>query len=448
MSLPIRLAISLSVMAIVLALLNYFVLKRTVSTFQLSRRAAWVLGFALGVPFATTLFFRGFGSSLPLSFGQPVAVFVSSAQLGVGIAAGLLGIAALVRRLGVFARHRSQRSVASALPGDTTKAEAANPDEAPLAPPISPSASSSNSSPTTSDVAVPIQSPKPDAIFTVSRRVFVEKAVTTSALAVGGFSSAYGAIFGRHDYELSTVAVPIRGLSKAADNFTIVQLSDIHLGLMVGEPEMRAAEELARKARGNLIVLTGDLVDHDPRYNERLGLLVRRLSEISPVVAIPGNHDYYTGIQGVISTLQKAGATVLVNQATTILGENHGFTLAGLDDFSGLEMGGGPDLPKALSEIHPIGSAPSRPTIVLAHNPRTFEETAGNMALQLSGHTHGGQVNLGFRMANVVLRHGYVAGLYETKGSHIYVNRGFGTAGPAARVGAPPEVSRIVLVSA
>ena len=68
------------------------------------------------------------------------------------------------------------------------------------------------------------------------------------------------------------------------------------------------------------------------------------------------------------------------------------------------------------------------------------------MALQLSGHTHGGQVNLGVRPAELVLP--YVEGLYREEGSYLYVNRGFGTAGPPARVGAPPEITLAVLTAA
>jgi uncharacterized protein len=284
----------------------------------------------------------------------------------------------------------------------------------------------------------------------LTRRAFVEQATVGSALLIGGGSAAYGGLFGRHDYDLATVAVPIPGLAKAADGFTIVQLSDIHVGQMVGEAELRAAEELVRKAKGDLIVLTGDLVDHDVRYAERLGRLVRRLSEIRPVVAVPGNHDYYTGVDAVLGAVRAAGGTTLVNQATTMLGERAGFVLAGLDDLwaeghvdGSLETRNGPDLAAALA-----GVRSEAPRIVLCHNPKVFLATAGEIALQLSGHTHGGQVNLGFRPVSVVLGHGYIAGLYETKGSRIYVNRGFGTAGPAVRVGAPPEVTRIVLVSA
>ena len=80
--------------------------------------------------------------------------------------------------------------------------------------------------------------------------------------------------------------------------------------------------------------------------------------------------------------------------------------------------------------------------------PNFFPQAAGKVALQLSGHTHGGQINLGpIRPGEIVLPYGYVEGRYEKDGSQLYVNRGFGTAGPPARIGSPPEVTRIVLVA-
>lgn len=427
MPLSVRLAISLSIMATVLGLLNVFVLRRATAAFGLSVRQRRIALAALAVPFAGTVLFRATGRMLPVGFGQSAAVAISAAEMGVVIAAVLLGVAALVRRIAAAAARVRQPV---AVPAKEDPAIAMEGPAPAVALPAAPAAE---------NPAAPA-SPTPVA---VTRRAFVEQAVTGSALLVGGASAGYGALFGRHDYELSTVPVPIPGLSKAADGFTIVQFSDIHLGMMVGEAEMRAAEELARKAKGDLIVLTGDLVDHDPRYVEHLGRLVRRLAAITPVAAIPGNHDYYTGLDAVLGALRSAGATVLVNEATTLLGDRGGFVLAGLDDFNGRELGRGPDLDRAL-----VGVRSDAPRIVLCHNPRAFVDLAGQMALQISGHTHGGQVNVGIRPASVVLRHGFVAGLYESNGSRIYVNRGFGTAGPAARVGAPPEVSRIVLVSA
>ncbi len=242
------------------------------------------------------------------------------------------------------------------------------------------------------------------------------------------------------------------GLSHRLDGYTLVQLSDIHLGLFGGEPEARAAEVLVQKARPDLIVLTGDLVDHDASQVEALGRLVRRLSPLARdgVVAVVGNHDYYAGFDAIAGALERAGALVLRNGGR-IVGEGGArFALLGVDDPAGLHEPraapgpAGPDLAAALAALP---AAADMPRVLLCHNPAYFPTAAGRVDLQLSGHTHGGQINLGVRPADLVLRHPYIAGRYERAGSRLYVNRGFGTAGPPTRVGAPPEVTRIVLTS-
>ena len=279
----------------------------------------------------------------------------------------------------------------------------------------------------------------------VSRRGFVTQALTGSALALGGGSAVYGTFFGRHDYMIEDVVIPLPGLSRRLDGYTLVQLSDVHLGLFVGDAEARAAEDLVRRARPDLIVLTGDLIDHDPAYAPALGRLVRRLAALSRdgIVAVPGNHDYYTGIHRVIGALESAGALVLRNGGRVIGDAGGGFALLGVDDPAGRSHDGpGPDLAAALAAVP---AAADLPRVLLCHNPAYFPAAAGRVALQLSGHTHGGQLRLGVSPASVVLGHTYIAGRYERAGSTIYVNRGFGTAGPPTRVGAPPEVTRIVL---
>ena len=293
---------------------------------------------------------------------------------------------------------------------------------------------------------------------------FLAQAATGSALVVGAGSSVYGTLFGRHDYVIEEIVVPLPGLSRRLDGYTVVQHSDIHLGLFGGERELRAAEDLVRRARPELVVLTGDLIDHDASYNDALGRLVHRLAALARdgVVAVPGNHDYYTGIGEVVSTLHRAGAVVLRNDGRVIEGASSGFALLGVDDpmasrFMRSGAGrvsshpprppkppgpAGPDLESALAAVP---AAADLPRVLLCHNPIFFP--AGRVALQLSGHTHGGQVNLVVRPADLLLGHPYVAGAYERAGTRLYVNRGFGTAGPPSRVGAPPEVTRIVLTA-
>src|SRR5262249_43232592 len=152
-----------------------------------------------------------FGSFLPLGFGGPVVVAVSAFELGVVLAAALLGLAALGRLLFRLAlRLRAGRG----------------PLGRPGVPEARPRVPQNGSAVPAGESALP-----------VGRRVFVEQAIAGTALAASAGSMGYGALFGRHDYELSTVPMPIPGLSKAADGFTLVQISDIHLGQMVGEPE-------------------------------------------------------------------------------------------------------------------------------------------------------------------------------------------------------------------
>jgi hypothetical protein len=165
------------------------------------------------------------------------------------------------------------------------------------------------------------------------------------------------------------------------------------------------------------------------------------------VVAITGNHDFYAGVDAAVGALRSAGARVLRNEGLTIGGRD-GFALLGVDDVWGSRYGAGPDLELALSGLPGRGDAArggDQATVLLCHNPSYFEAAAGKVGLQLSGHTHGGQISPLVNPAALVLRHGWVRGPYQRQGSTLYVNRGFGVVGPPARLGSPPEVTRIVL---
>lgn len=301
------------------------------------------------------------------------------------------------------------------------------------------------------ELAAPVPvAPQPE----LPRRDFLSQAVAGSAFLIGGGSSLYGALKGRHDYVIEDVPMRIAGLSRAFDGFSIAQLSDVHIGVFTGDAELAIAEDLLRKARADLIVLTGDLLDNDGRLAPQLGRFVRRVTPLARhgVVAISGNHDYFAGIEEMAGAVTAAGGRMLRNEAL-VLGDGHaGFALLGVDDvWARRRRLGGPDLDRAISTLPRLSGklAPARdlPRVLLCHNPSFFEEAAGRVALQLSGHTHGGQVNLGIRPADFVLPGGWVAGRYDLQGSQLYVNRGFGTVGPPARVGAPPEVTRVVLTA-
>jgi predicted MPP superfamily phosphohydrolase len=237
--------------------------------------------------------------------------------------------------------------------------------------------------------------------------------------------------------------VRIAGLPRALDGYVIGQVSDLHSGEFVDERQLDEGLSLLRAARPDLIVVTGDIVDIDPSFAPAVALRLAAMSPRDGIFACLGNHDHYAGAREIAATLRRAGIEPLVNDGRVVRGgDGGGFALLGVEDLSSLRRGGpGPDLNAALAKV-----PASLPRILLSHQPPTVDRWAGQVALQLSGHTHGGQINPGGQMTNFLFE--YVAGLYSVRGTSLYVNRGFGTVGPPARIGVPPEVTRIVLVAA
>jgi hypothetical protein len=289
----------------------------------------------------------------------------------------------------------------------------------------------------------PAPPPKPEAPAAMTRRQLVEAGTGAVLLAGTGSMIGWGMVRGRDAFELDEIAVRIVGLPKALDGYVIAQISDIHAGSYVGQRELDEGLELVRAARPDLVVVTGDLVDFDPSFAP---FVARKLAALAPrdgLFACLGNHDYYSGAGEILRAIRAAGISVLVNEGRVVRpADGGGFALLGVDDVWGSRYGGpGPNLDRALSEV-----PEELPRILLSHQPPTVQRWQGKVALQLSGHTHGGQINPGFRPADFFLP--YVAGLYRVGGTMLYVNRGFGTVGPPSRICAPPEITRIVLVSA
>ena len=279
----------------------------------------------------------------------------------------------------------------------------------------------------------------------LARREAIERLAGVGLYGVTAGSFAWGMARGRLDFALEEVVVKIAGWPKALDGYVIAQVSDIHVGAFIGDRELARGFELVRRAKPDLLVATGDLVDFVAESADTLARHLKDIPARDGAVAIVGNHDHYAGPDEVIARLRRGGVRVLANEGLVLRPrDGGGFALLGVDDLQGRRTPqpgfSGPDLARALAEV-----PPDLPRILLAHQPNYFREAAGRVALQLSGHTHGGQIRP--LTTPVTTFWEFVRGRYERQGSTLWVNRGFGTSGPPSRVGAPPEITRIVIVS-
>ena len=286
--------------------------------------------------------------------------------------------------------------------------------------------------------------PAAEARAEMGRRELIERSAGLALLSGAGSVLGWGMIRGRHEYQIEEVVVRIKGLPRALDGYTMAQISDIHVGAFVGERDLDLGFDLIRQIKPDLLLLTGDLVDNDASFAPKLAAKLRALPRPRDgMVGIVGNHDYYSGVGEVVDVMRGADVRMLINKGMRVREQDGGgFALLGIDDLWAARNGGvGPNLEEALADV-----PPDLPRILLSHQPTFFFQASSLVQLQLSGHTHGGQVNPGFRIAELFMP--FVSGRYLRGDSTLWVNRGFGVAGPPTRVFAPPEVTKVVLVAA
>jgi predicted MPP superfamily phosphohydrolase len=225
--------------------------------------------------------------------------------------------------------------------------------------------------------------------------------------------------------------------------FRIVQLSDLHIGPILGREFARDVVERVNALDPDLVVVTGDLVDgSEPLLREEVAPFAE-LRAPHGVWFVTGNHDYYSGADAWVERARELGMRVLRNERVSI-GTDETFDLAGVEDHNArlVDPRFAEDLTSALG-----GRDPARAVVLLAHDPTTFKRASGlGVDLQLSGHTHGGQI-WPFRYL-VRLAIPFVAGCYERNGSRLYVSRGTGFWGPPMRLLAPAEITEHVLRAA
>jgi len=236
--------------------------------------------------------------------------------------------------------------------------------------------------------------------------------------------------------------VSIAGLPAGFDGYRVLQLTDIHASrLLTGDWVRRVVEE-SNALKPDLIVITGDLIDGSVEARRDDARPLADLQAPDGVIAITGNHEYYAQYQDWMQAFRALHMQVLENSHLQVRRGDAALTIAGVTDpvaaRYGLPL---PDLEAALA-----GADPGAPVILLDHRPRNAREAAARgVKLQLSGHTHGGQI-IGMDQLVKRANGGYVSGRYEVDGMTLYVSNGAGLwAGFPARIGVPSEITLVTL---
>lgn len=276
----------------------------------------------------------------------------------------------------------------------------------------------------------------------MTRRRFLRLMAAMAGVALSG-----GALVALADQSQEPVVeylqLPIPGLGAGMDGFRLVQLSDFHLYPFTRLELIRRCVELANGLAADVIVLTGDYVWREVEAIADLAPVLAGLNARHGVFAIVGNHDHWTNVGRVVAGLRAAGLPVLQNAGVTLTQGGAALHLAGLDD----GWSGHPDLKAALA-----GAPPEAPVVLLLHEPDLADRYAGypRFVLQLSGHSHGGQVRLPGGHGALVLPHlgqRYDMGLYRVGPMWLYTNRGIGCIAEPFRFNCAPEITAVTLVT-
>ncbi|MFD8748270.1 metallophosphoesterase [Streptomyces sp. NPDC059616] len=276
--------------------------------------------------------------------------------------------------------------------------------------------------------------PRPDA---PSRRLFVARAVGGAA-AVAGFGTVglgtYGVLRGPG---VKRITVPLAKLPRSAHGFRIAVVSDIHLGPILGRAHTQRIVDTINRTQPDLVAVVGDLVDGTVADLGPAAEPLARLKARHGNFFVTGNHEYYSGAAQWVDHVKELGLHPLENDRVEI----DGFDLAGVNDIAGESEGQGPDFARALGDRDC-----TRAAVLLAHQPVVIHDAvAHGVDLQLSGHTHGGQLWPGNFIADLANPTG--AGLDRYGDTQLYVSRGAGAWGPPVRVGAPSDITVVELAS-
>ena len=273
------------------------------------------------------------------------------------------------------------------------------------------------------------------------RRNFLMNTVRWTVLAAAGVGSLWGLRAARKSPEVKEVDVPIIGLPAEFEGYRIAQISDLHVGPTIGADFAQRVVDTVNQLEADMVALTGDLVDGSVEHLSDGIAPLGTLQSKDGVFFVTGNHEYYSGVKSWCRKMAELGANVLLNSHQVITRGPAKLLVAGVTDYSAGRM-----LPSHRSDVRAAlkGAPTCDIKMLLAHQPKSADAAEPHgFDLQLSGHTHGGQL---FPWTLVVpLVHRFSRGLYALGSGWIYVNPGTGYWGPPMRVGVPSEITLLTL---
>jgi predicted MPP superfamily phosphohydrolase len=265
----------------------------------------------------------------------------------------------------------------------------------------------------------------------VGRRLVLARGMAIFAGLTAAGITAYGMRTALGAPQLQRVQMPIAKLPRSMDGTRLAIVSDIHLGPLAGTHHVGRIVELINSVTADIVCVVGDLVDGSVAELGRFAQPLAGIESRHGAYFVTGNHEYYSGFQPWIDEVARLGVRPLRNERVEI----GGLDLAGVNDLGGAQYGDGPDFAKALGNRDQ-----GRPVVLMAHQPVVARDAAPfGVDLQVSGHTHGGQMapfNLLVRLQQPV-----VSGFGRVDGVPVFVTNGAGFWGPPLRVGAPPQVT-------
>lgn len=410
---------------VVVTMIHYYLWRRLVRDTTRSRRSRRIgAGVIVGLSLLLVLTLIGsrvFPHTLATVVSWPGYLWLA-VMFYLLVALAVLEIPAFIaRRTGPFRADRQARPPLIPASARAAVTEPPGPARAVVADPPGPS---------TADKAAPVRLP---------RRLLLARTVAVTAGLVAVGAVGYGTTQALGPPQLRRVRIPLAKLPRGLDGYRIALVSDIHLGPLTGVARTRRIVDMINGLEADLVAIVGDLVDGSvaelgPQAEPLRGLRSRHGSFF-----VTGNHEYFSGYQDWIAEVARLGVRPLRNERLELPG---GLDLAGVNDATGASSGDPADYDKALGDRDR-----SRPVVLLAHQPiQAHQAAAHGVDLQLSGHTHGGQLapfNLVVRLSGQPV----VSGLGEVDGMPVFVTNGAGFWGPPVRVGAPPDVTLVQLTT-